>query len=322
MLTVQEIYRLGVEAGIEADQRPREEIDRRLGAERDKYDKLRDKEKERFDTERLSNPFADTRILHGDPGTEVSAALVGIDIGPAEVMLAERLRSRGENLDLVIAHHPQGRALAGLADVISVQTDLWAQHGSPIGQVESVFAGRIKDVATSVMAANHNRAVDAARLLDVPLMCIHTPADNCVVQFLTNKIKNAKPLLLADVLDLLLEIDEYSRYAAETVEPKIIVGSKENRAGEVFVDMTGGTSGPKDIYEIISKSTNISTLVCMHVSLEHKKEIEKHHLNCIVAPHMPSDTIGLNLILDSLESRGGLNVLECSGFRRVKRSHQ
>jgi len=322
MLKLREIYRLSVEAGVEADQRPKEEIERRLGVERDKYDKLRDKERERFDTERLSNPFADTRVLYGDPDVEVSTVLVGIDIGAAEIMLADRLRSRGEAVDLVIAHHPLGRALAGLADVMSVQTDLLAQHGSPIGQLESVFAGRIKDVAVSVTAANHNRAVDAARLLDVPLMCIHTPADNCVAQFIGTKIREAKPLLLGDVLDLLLDIDEYSQYAAETAEPRIIVGSKENRAGEVFVDMTGGTSAPEGIYEIISKSTDISTMVCMHVSREHKKEIEKHHLNCIVAPHMPSDTIGLNLILDSLESRGGLNVLECSGFRRVNRSHR
>ncbi len=318
-LELEEIYRLAVEAGIEADQRPREEIERQLKIERDKFEKLSGGAKARFDTDRLTNPFADCRILHGELDAEISSALVGIDIGPAEVMLADRLRSKGQNLDLIIAHHPSGRALAALADVMSLSADLWAQQGMPIGQAENVFSGRIKEVQASVMAANHNRAVDAARLLDIPLMCVHTPADNCVARYLKETIKNAKPVLLGDVLDLLLETDEYDRYASEITGPKIVVGSKESRAGDVFVDMTGGTSGPKDLYAMIAKSTNISTILCMSISQDHKKEIEKHHLNCIVAPHMPSDTLGLNLILDSVESRGELSVVECSGFRRVSR---
>ena len=322
MLKLEEVYRLAVEAGIEADQRPREEIERQLKVERDEFEKLSGSEKERFDTDRLTNPFADCRILHGELDTDVSSALVGIDIGPAEVMLADRLRSNGQALDVIIAHHPSGRALAALADVMSLGADLWAQQGIPIGQAENVFSGRIKEVQTSVMAANHNRAVDAARLLDVPLMCIHTPADNSVARYLTETISGAKPFLLGDVLELLLEIDEYSSYASEITGPKIVVGSKKSKAGDIFVDMTGGTSGPRDLYAMIAKSTNISTIVCMGVSQEHKKEIEKHNLNCIVAPHMPSDTLGLNLILDSYESRGGISVVECSGFRRVNRARQ
>ena len=246
-LRLEEVYRLAVEAGVEADQRPREEIERQLKIERDKFEKLSGSEKERFDTDRLTNPFADSRVLYGELDVEISSALVGIDIGSAEVTLADRLRSKGQNLDLVISHHPSGKALAALADVMSLGADLWAQQGMPIGQAENVFSGRIKDVQTSVMASNHNRPVDAARLLDIPLMCIHTPADNCVARYLTETIKNAEPLLLGDILDLLLEVDEYNLYASEITGPKIVVGSKESRAGNVFVDMTGGTSGPKDL---------------------------------------------------------------------------
>lgn len=318
-MRLKEAYRLAVEAGINADQRPREEIERQLKIEREKFERLSEREKERFDTERLTNPFADSRILYGDLDTNISSILVGIDIGPAEVLLADRLRSKGQKLDLVVAHHPSGRALAALADVMPLSADLWAHQGMPIGQAENVFAGRIKEVQTSTMAANHNRACAAAQLLDIPLMCIHTPADNNVALHLTETIKNAEPIVLEDVIELLLDIDEYRMYASEIAGPRIVVGSKQSRVGNAFVDMTGGTSGPKDLYSLVAGSTNISTIVCMGVSQDHKKEIEKHHLNCIVAPHMPSDTLGLNLVLDSLESKGELNVIECSGFRRVRR---
>ncbi|MBN1592439.1 MAG: NGG1p interacting factor NIF3 [Candidatus Coatesbacteria bacterium] len=320
MLKLEELYRLAIEAGIKADQRPRAEIERLLKDEQEGFDKLSDKEKKRFDKDRLVNPFADSRILFGDLATEIESALVGIDIGPAEVLLADRLRAGGSSVDLVLAHHPSGRALAALADVMNLSTDLWAEKGMPIGQAESVFAGRIKEVQTSVTASNHCRTVDAARLLGFPFMCIHTPADNSVAKFLTDKIAETKPYLLGDVIDLLFEIDEYKGYAAEAVGPRIVVGSKKSRTGDVFVDMTGGTSGPDGLYKLIARSTQISTIVCMGISPSHKKEIEKHNLNCILAPHMPSDTLGLNLILDSFESRGGLSVVECSGFRRVNRA--
>lgn len=322
MLKLGELYHLAIEAGIEADQRPREEIQRLLKIEQDKFEKLEGDEKERFDQERLSNPFADSRILHGDPELKVRSALVGIDIGPSEVLLADRLKSRGVAIDLIISHHPAGRALAALADVMSLQTDLWAQRGVPIGQAEGVFSSRIKDVAAAVSATNHNRAVDVARLLDIPMMCLHTPADNCVTRFLGFELERKRPYLLGDVIDLLLEVDEYRHYASEIAAPKILVGSRENRAGDVHVDMTGGTSGPKDMYEIISKATSISTIVVMHIPAEHKKEVEKHHLKCIVAPHMPSDTLGLNLILDACEAHGELSIIECSGFRRVNRNQR
>ena len=70
-------------------------------------------------------------------------------------------------------------------------------------------------------------------------------------------------------------------------------------------------------YANISIDCNFSTIFETKIN---KKEIEKNHLNCIVAPHMPSDALGLNLLLDRIESRQALSVMECSGFRRVRRS--
>ncbi|MCD6327455.1 NGG1p interacting factor NIF3 [bacterium] len=320
MLKLQELYDSAIAAGISADRRPKKEIDRLLEAQQRDYKKLEGAERERFDAERLSNPFADSRILYGDPETEVKGALVGIDIGPAELLLVDRLRGKGQRIDLVISHHPSGRALANLADVIPLQADLWAQAGVPIAQAEGAYRGRVKEVSNGVSAINHNRTVDIARLLDIPLMCIHTPADNCAVKYLDDLIKEKSPYLLGDVMDLLLEVEEYKQYANEVSAPKIAVGSKGLRTGEVFVDMTGGTSGPKDFYELVARSTSVSTLLCMHIPEEHRKEIEKHHLNCIVAPHMPSDTLGVNRVLDACEAMGEVSFIECSGFRRFRRN--
>jgi hypothetical protein len=39
----------------------------------------------------------------------------------------------------------------------------------------------------------------------------------------------------------------------------------------------------------------------------------------VIAGHIASDNLGLNLLLDAVEKHGAFEVLECSGFRRVKR---
>ena len=72
--------------------------------------------------------YADTSILNGRPDTEVKKILVGIDIEVAELLLADRIRAQ-EGLDLVIAHHPEGKAYARLHEVMQVQVDILRQAG-------------------------------------------------------------------------------------------------------------------------------------------------------------------------------------------------
>jgi putative NIF3 family GTP cyclohydrolase 1 type 2 len=57
----------------------------------------------------------------------------------------------------------------------------------------------------------------------------------------------------------------------------------------------------------------------MHISEEHRKEAQKHHMNLVVTGHMASDSIGMNLLSDDLEKKG-VTVLPCSGFIRVNRN--
>ena len=39
----------------------------------------------------------------------------------------------------------------------------------------------------------------------------------------------------------------------------------------------------------------------MHISEEHKKEAEVAHIHAIIAGHISSDSLGMNLFLDELE---------------------
>ncbi|HEY5999080.1 MAG TPA: NGG1p interacting factor NIF3 [bacterium] len=316
-MRLDEFYKIAVQAGRDADPRGAERIEKELAAAKKEYDELKDKDKPFFDTERLTNPYADTRILNGAPETEVRAVLVGIDMEVGEVLLADRLREK-RGLDLVLSHHPEGRALAKLGDVMAMQADILNAFGVPIATAEGILAGRISEVSRRLLPVNHTRAVDAARLLGLPFLCVHTPGDNNVVTFLQKIFDGKKPDTVGDVVEILREIPEYRHSASLSVPPKVVAGAEKNRAGRVLVDMTGGTEGSKEVFEKLSR-TDVGTVVCMHLSEEHIKEAEKNHINAVIAGHIASDNLGINLVLDAIEKHGALEVIETSGFTRFKR---
>jgi putative NIF3 family GTP cyclohydrolase 1 type 2 len=317
-LLLSEIYEIVVARGIQADPRGKEAVMNDLEMRKAAYEDLRGDDKEFFDMESLRNPYADSRILHGTGEEDVRTVLVGIDMEMAEILLADRLGSRGEKIDLVLSHHPEGKAFANFYEVIHMQADILNRLGVPVNIAEDLVDIRTKEVERRVSPVNHTRAVDVARLLDIPLMCAHTPADNMVASYLQRLFDEKRPERLSDILKVLREIPEYREAAMGNAGPKILLGSKERKAGKIFVDMTGGTEGPKDIFESLVNS-GVNTIVGMHISEDHRKEAEKKRMNVIVAGHISSDNIGMNLLLDEIQKSSDLKVLACSGFRRFSR---
>ncbi|MHB8804186.1 MAG: NGG1p interacting factor NIF3 [Coriobacteriia bacterium] len=313
-----DIYRTAVETGIEADARSRDEIDHVLAAASKELKELPDDEKHLFDRERLTNPYDDTRICVGDEDLEVRGLITGIDMEVGEVVLADRLRERGAPIDLVFAHHPEGPGYANLHRVMHMQADLWAARGVGIGVADAMIAPRAEEIRRRIMPVNHYRAIDAARLLGFASMSCHTPADNNVNRFVQRLIDGEAPRTLDDLVKLLRSVPEYEDAARKGYGPILIQGSGSARCGTCLVDMTGGTEGPEEALDKLV-AAGIDTLVGMHYSEEHRKHAEKMKLNLVIAGHISSDTLGMNLVLDRIESQG-VEVICTSGMVRVSRS--
>jgi len=311
------LYREIVKKGIEADIRSRKEIDALLKKEKQKYDKLSNKEKEYFDSDSLSNPFADTRILYGDPDSSIKSMIIGIDVEGSEMVLIDRLREKGKKIDLVVSHHPQGRAYAHFYEVMDLQIDVFAKEGIPLSACENLLKERKAQVERRVSVLNHARSVDAARLLDINFLCMHTPCDNLAYQYLRKILDKSKPSNLGQVMDILFGIPEYSNAAKNNNPPKIVVGSKDSRCKKIHLEFTGGTEGPKKIYEKLSLS-GIDTIIAMHQSEDHFKKCKEANINVIFASHIASDSLGINLMLDHLQGKEKFTIYEFSGFRRFK----
>lgn len=317
-MKLKDIYEIAVKYGMENDPRGKKEVEKLLKRGKKAFESMKEDEKNEFDREKLKNPYGDTRILFGDANREVTTILAGIDIEVGEILMADRLRERGKKIDLVLAHHPEGKALIGLYEVMSMQSDILEIFGVPINVAEGIMASRISEVKRGLLPLNHNKAVDAARIFDIPFMCAHTPADNMVTTFLQKAIDKKNPETVGEIIELLKEIPEYQEAVQLGAGPTIVVGDKERRAGKVFVDMTGGTGGSDDAFAKLSQA-GVGTIVGMHIGEKHRKEAEKNHINVIIAGHMASDSLGMNLIIDQY-SKQGVQVITCSGLTRFSRN--
>ncbi len=317
-MNLERFYQEIVKKGIEEDVRSKKEINVSLENEKKAYGALSKKEKEFFDLDRLFNPYADTRILNGNPKSNIKSVIVGIDVEGAELAVIDALKQKGKKIDLAIAHHPEGHAYASFYDVMDLQVDIYAKAGVSLSVSQNLLNERKQEVARRVSAANHRRSSDAARLLGINFLCMHTPCDNCAYQLTRGILNKHKPATLAAIMDILLDMPEYAHAAKNNNMPTITIGSKQSRCKNIHFEFTGGTEGPKDIYEKLA-AQGIDTIIAMHQSEEHHKQSKKANINVIVASHIASDNIGINVMLDYLERNQKLEVYEFSGFKRVKR---
>ena len=317
-MKIKELYELAIKKGIEQDPRGKERVAQELKRLKKQYEKLSAQDKEEFDVERLRNPYSDTRILCGDANKQVKRILIGIDIDPSEILLAERLSDKGKKIDLVISHHPEGKALAALHQVMSMQADIVNLRGVPIRIAEDLLNKRIGEVERKLLPVNHNKTIDTARLLNVALVCIHTPADNHVTTFLQRLMNKRKPEIVGEIVDILKSVPEYKLAVKNNAGPKIISGTDSARCGKVFVDMTGGTEGSKEIFKNLAQA-GVGTIIGMHLSEEHLKKAKAEHINIVIAGHISSDNVGLNLLLDGIEKKQKLDIISCAGFNRIRR---
>ena len=261
--------------------------------------------------------YADTSILYGNPDTQIRNILIGIDIEVAELLLADRIRKE-RGLDLVISHHPEGRAYAALYEVMQLQVDILKEAGVSKDVAQQLLDERKQEVERKILPQNHMRPVDAARLLDLPFMCIHTPADNHAFWFMQRLMDREKPKKIQDIVDILMHIHEYKLAQSNNAGPRIILGSPKRPVGKILVEMTGGTEGSRNVFDKLYK-VGVRTLVSMHLSEEHFKKVQDTNLNVIIAGHISSDTLGLNLLLDRIEKEERFQIINCSGFNRIRR---
>jgi len=241
-------------------------------------------------------------------GSNIKKVLMGVDMDTPELLLAQQL-----GYDCVVSHHPRNTD----TDMVNLLHDhifKLEALGVPRNRSQKLLAERKEELSYNFHVANSRRSESAAKLMNMPFMCIHTPTDligEAMVQnFLDEKFKDKPDTKLQDIVEALEEIGEYKNSARK---PVIRAGAKDSYAGKIYVLMSGLTGpGPKITKEYFE--AGVGTLVLMHIPEKDAKEIKDQAIgNVIVAGHMSSDSLGINKVAE-LWAQHGVQTTMMSGI--------
>lgn len=247
-------------------------------------------------------------------GSNLNRIMFGIDIGPAELLLARELEC-----DAVIAHHPAGgEATLRFPEVLHKQIDFMVEHGVSEQAAREAAQPLITRATMAAHAANHDRVPSFARHIRMPFLNIHLPLDEIGRRIMIEAIDNHlvsldRAPVVEDAIDGLMTLPEYQHAATRIMVP---VGTLDSPLGRVAVVHGAGTNGGARIASAYFKA-GIGTVVYIHCAGPEVAALqEAGGGNLVVAGHISSDLIGINRYIDAVEALG-IEVVRISEIGRA-----
>lgn len=236
-------------------------------------------------------------------GENITKVLAGIDMGSAEIMIAKQ-----EGYDCVVRHHNMVPMLGKLGELVAESHyEKMVEYGLPANIAQKLVEHRKREIAMTFQGINLDSGPSVARLLNMPYLGIHTPADLLGERAVEEKVKevynkNSNPTV-KEIFDNIVTLREYDE-APEGQKPMIVVGEDTSFAGKTIVDFAGGLAPELDELKAYIHA-GIGTFVCMHMENSIVKSLrEDNRCNVICLGHMTSDAIGMNLIFEQWEKHG------------------
>jgi hypothetical protein len=244
-------------------------------------------------------------------GTGLKKLLFGIDIGPAELMLARDLGCDG-----VIAHHPPGgSAMLEFPRVLRRHVELMVEHGIPETVARRAVEPLITRAVLSAQASNHDHVPSIARVLGMPFLNLHLPLDEIgrriMVETIESHLKEARGLpTVRDAIAALCTLPEFAEAPTKIMVP---VGAVDSPLGRVAVVHGAGTNGGYSVAKCYFDH-GIRTVIYIHIAADQVNRLRIEGLgNLIVTGHIAADLIGINVLVKKLE-RAGVEVIRAAGL--------
>ncbi|MBN1857973.1 hypothetical protein JW848_02070 [Candidatus Bipolaricaulota bacterium] len=250
----------------------------------------------------------DSAIYHA--ARAVKQVLVGVDIGPAELLLARDL-----GVDLAIAHHPMGgQAKLRFHEVLWRHADQMIGQGVPAETARQIVGPWAERQRIEASMRNVDHAPSIARLLGLGYMNIHTPLDEIGRRRMAEAIAAAGAEISAEALAVFLK-DRFAEFRNAATEIEVRLGDPKRRIGRTVVSHGAGTNGGYQVAKAYFDH-GIDTLIYIHCSpgdVSQLKEVYGDRRTLIVTGHIASDSLGINPFLQALTERG-LDVRTFSGI--------
>ena len=247
---------------------------------------------------------ADSEIYF--PGKSITRVLFGIDIGTAELLLAQQL-----NCDCVISHHPLGNnAVIRFHEIIDIHAEIMIRNGVPKDEADASVENLKNTLKITNHARNYTHLPSIAKKMKMPLMNIHNPLDEIGRRIMQETIDNARPERAKDVIEALYTLPEFQK-ALTKIEP--VIGGEGGDARKTVVAHGAGTNGGYKIAK--TYFAHGICVVYIHLRPADYAKLKHEEGTLIVSGHITSDSVGINPFIDALKEEG-MEVVTISGIYR------
>lgn len=232
------------------------------------------------------------------PGHGIRKVLVGVDIGPGELLFA-----RQYGFDAVIAHHPLGLVDAWRCYLAHV--DHLTRAGVPREEAEATIAERLEALSLRGQAENYERMAGLARLLDVPLVNVHQAPDEVgrrILQQTIDACLAGNPD--ASLAQVAAAIEALPEFQAAPTRVQVALGDTSSRAGRTVMSLGAYTNGGHAVAAAYFRH-GVDTVCYIHLDPADLAPLRAEGRGqVLVTGHMAGDAVGLAVYVRRLEELG------------------
>lgn len=235
-------------------------------------------------------------------GDDLRRAVFAVDLDAGELALAKQA-----GFDVAIAHHPSGGSTwAGFPAVLERHLPIMTGAGVPEPEARAAVRALQDEHGPRTHALNYDRLPSVARMLGLPFMNIHAPADEIGRRVMHETIQAA--VSPGSRVDHAMRALEALPELATTRHPIVVrMGSPDAPLGKWVFVHGAGTNGGYPVASALFRN-GADTVFYIHIDPAHlrrlRDEFEGRGKNLVVTGHIASDSVGINVVVRRLRQEG------------------
>jgi hypothetical protein len=235
-------------------------------------------------------------------GEGLKRAVFAVDLDSGELALAKQ-----SGFDVAIAHHPCGGSTwAGFPTVLERHLPIMTGAGVPEAEARAAVRALQDEQGPRTHLLNWDRLPSVARLLGLPFMNVHAPADEIGRRVMHETIAAGvgPDARVEGAVNALEGLPEF----ATSRHPIIVrMGALDAPLGKWVFVHGAGTNGGYPVASALFRN-GVDTVFYIHVDPGHLRRLNEEFAgagkNLVVTGHIASDSVGINVVVRRLRAEG------------------